>query len=77
MAVLVLAEHNNASLNDATAKTVAAFEPALEVMTDEGLREQTRLFKDRLELIKSGGLVIKTVRAAHVILNEVKDLASR
>ena len=28
---------------------VNAFEPDLETMTDEGLREQTQLFKDRLQ----------------------------
>jgi len=32
-----------------TVDKVNAFEPQLEVMTDDGLREQTRIFKDRLE----------------------------
>ncbi len=32
-----------------TVDKINGFEPQLEVMTDEGLREQTRLFKDRLE----------------------------
>src|SRR5437868_10448356 len=32
-----------------TVDKINGFEPNLEVMTDEGLREQTQLFKDRLE----------------------------